>query len=65
MDESLGREIAKKYNLHIMGLIGILFEAKKQGLITKVTPLVEDLKSEAGFWISKPLLNEIIHRDVD
>ena len=43
-----------------MGLIGILFDAKKQGLILKVLPLVERLKIEAGFWISSNLFNEII-----
>ncbi len=63
IDESLGREVAKKYNLHVTGLIGILFEAKKQGLITKVIPLIDRLKTEAGFWISNALLNEIIQKD--
>ena len=65
MDESIGREVAKKYNLHVMGLIGILFNAKKHGLIPKVFPLVERLKTEAGFWISNNLLDEITRQDKD
>lgn len=63
IDESLGREQAKKYNVHVMGLIGVLFEAKKQGIIIEVLPIVDRLISEAGFWISNSLMDEIIRKD--
>ncbi|MBP9164636.1 MAG: DUF3368 domain-containing protein [Leptospiraceae bacterium] len=63
IDESLGREYAKEYNVHVMGLIGVLFEAKKQGIVLEVMPIVDSLMNEAGFWISKSLLNEIHLKD--
>lgn len=43
IDEQLGREIAIKEGLKITGLLGILLEAKHQGLIESVKRIYEYL----------------------
>jgi hypothetical protein len=37
-----------------------LVEAKSQGLIAEVKPLLNALINEAGFWIAEPLRNSVL-----
>lgn len=60
IDERRGRMIASKLNLQYTGILGILVEAKSQGLIAKVKPLMNALINEAGFWIAEPLRNSVL-----
>jgi len=53
IDEKAGRFEAKKY-VKIIGLVGVLLEAKKRKIITKVKPILLKLKN-SGFKLSKPL----------
>ena len=55
MDERLGRSAARNLGLKVVGLIGVLIEARKQGLITDAGEVMERLSNEAGFWISAEL----------
>lgn len=59
IDERRGRLIATRLNLRYTGILGILVEAKSQGLIAEVKPLLDALVHEAGFWIAKPLYNSV------
>lgn len=59
MDEAEGRAAAALLNLKTMGLLGILLQAKRQGLITAVAPLLDRLQNEARFWIA-PSLREAL-----
>lgn len=60
VDERLGRSAARKLGLEITGLLGVLAEAKKKGLIEKVKPILDSLISEARFWVSSDLYNEVL-----
>ncbi|NJL89024.1 MAG: DUF3368 domain-containing protein [Coleofasciculaceae cyanobacterium SM2_1_6] len=60
IDERRGRLIATRMNLRYTGILGILVEAKSQGLIAKVKPLLNALVNEAGFWIAEPLYNSVL-----
>ena len=60
IDERRGRLVAAKLNLQYTGILGILVEAKSQGLITKVKPLLDALLNQAGFWIAEPLYNSVL-----
>ncbi len=60
IDERRGRLIANRLNLRYTGILGILVEAKSQGLIAKVKPLLDALISTAGFWIAEPLYNSVL-----
>lgn len=52
MDERLGRLVATQFNLAVTGLIGILLVGKKRGQILHIQPLLDQLRHEAGFYIS-------------
>jgi len=51
----MGRSAARRLGLHVVGLIGVLIEARKQGLITNGVEIVDRLTNEGGFWISEEL----------
>lgn len=38
-----------------IGILGILIQAKKNGLLPEIGPVLDDLESKAGFWISPSL----------
>lgn len=59
IDERAGTKKAEEMGLQPIGLIGVLIKAKEKGLINKVTPLIEAMRVEAGFWISNRFLEKI------
>jgi len=60
IDERLGRSIAIQHGLEIRGLLGILVNAKNQGLIPAVQPLLDRLISQAGFRVSQVLYDRTL-----
>ena len=54
IDEVAGRSIAKKLGRNIIGMVGVLLEAKKQGHITSVKPYLDKLRN-TGFRMSAEL----------
>lgn len=60
MDERLGRETARHLGIRITGLVGVLVESKRRGLIPVVSPLLERLRQEAGFRLSDALYRQIL-----
>jgi len=55
MDEAIGRQVAKREGMTVIGLIGMLTDAKSQGYVLMVKPLLDRLISEANFRISPAL----------
>ncbi|MFH0811758.1 MAG: DUF3368 domain-containing protein, partial [Pseudomonadota bacterium] len=62
MDEHLGRESAHHFGLRCLGLIGLLTEAKRRGLIPSLKPSLDALRDIAGFRVSE-LIYERVLRD--
>ncbi len=60
IDEYLGREIAKEYDLKITGLIGILILAKQKELLSTIRPVLADLE-DIGFRLSQKLVTHILN----
>lgn len=60
IDERIGRIIAKKYNQQIIGLLGILIQAKQKGIVPEIKSIIDKLRTVAGFWITEKLYNEIL-----
>ena len=60
IDERLGRGIALQYKVKIRGILGILVNAKSEGLIAVMKPLLDRLISEAGFRVSSALYDRIL-----
>lgn len=61
MDEMKGRALAEQQGLKITGLLGVLLRAKHRGLIQQIKPIMEQLKSEIGFYISDSLFAQILN----
>jgi predicted nucleic acid-binding protein len=55
IDERRGRKVAGRFGVRVLGVLGILIDAKGKGLIPEVGPALEDLLTKAGFRISKAL----------
>lgn len=60
IDERLGRTEAKRQGLRITGILGVLLAAKRQGLISTICPILDQLIGEANFRISKRLYDEAL-----
>lgn len=60
IDERRGRLAAKRLNLNYTGVLGVLIEAKAQGLIDNVKPLLDALRDQAGFWIAESLYDRVL-----
>jgi len=60
IDERLGRSAATRLGLTITGLVGVLIDARRSGLLPDAFQVVELLRTEAGFWISDSLAKLII-----
>ncbi len=60
IDERLGRKTASRLGLRFIGLLGVLVDAKRQGLISELKPVIDTLISKAGFWISGQLYSHVL-----
>ncbi|MEW6187885.1 MAG: DUF3368 domain-containing protein [Thermodesulfobacteriota bacterium] len=60
LDDLAARKIAHKLGIKITGVIGVLLEAKKAGLIEGLKPYLDDLLKE-GFRVSKSVYEESLN----
>jgi predicted nucleic acid-binding protein len=60
IDERRGRQVATRMGLTYIGLLGILLEAKRNGFLPEVKPVLDDLIAKAGFWVSPQLYTRVL-----
>ncbi len=60
MDERRGRALATSYGLSVTGLLGVLLQAKRNGLISAVKPLMDQLIEQVDFRVSSQLYTTIL-----
>jgi uncharacterized protein len=60
IDERLGRQAAANQGLSITGIFGVLIVAKKQGLISVVKPVMDNLINQANFRVSSQLYTDVL-----
>lgn len=60
IDEKKGRRIAQEHGVLITGLLGILIEAKEDGLLAEIKPLLDKLIYEVGFRINPKLYQTVL-----
>ena len=61
IDEYRGRAIAEQYGVKIVGVLGILIQAKQKGLIDSVKDEVSKLR-EVGFRLNQQLVDGVLKR---
>ena len=61
IDEYKGRQIADSYGVSIVGIIGVLIQAKQEGIIPLVSPTIEKL-TQIGFRLNKQLIASVLAR---
>lgn len=59
IDEYKGRAIADAYGVKIVGILGVLIQAKQQGVISSVKPNIKKL-IEIGFRLDKKLIAKVL-----
>ena len=55
LDEKEGRHAARRLGLQVVGVVGILLEAKAKGVLQLARPCLDALRQEAGFYIDTSL----------
>lgn len=59
LDENKGRQRAIKIGLKVKGTLGVLLEAKEEGLIVAIKPLLIQLRTN-GIHLSESLINKVL-----
>lgn len=62
MDDHEGRKVAQRLGVPVVGTLGILLEAKSEGLISELRPLLEELIQKANFWVSESLQLKLLRQ---
>lgn len=60
MDERRGSVLAADLGLNVTGLLGVLLQAKRNGLILSVKPLMDRLIEQVDFRVSSQLYATIL-----
>lgn len=60
MDERRGRALAISCGLDVTGILGVLIQAKRNGLIDAVKPIIDQLVVEAEFRVSQQLYEIVL-----
>lgn len=60
LDDSDGRKTAAEFQLKVVGVVGVLIEAKAAGAIEKIEPVLGRLKRQAGFFLSSKLERAVL-----
>jgi predicted nucleic acid-binding protein len=60
MDERLGRFEAARFGLRFIGVLGVLIEAKANGHLLEIKPVLDKLTTNAGFRVSDALYARVL-----
>ncbi len=60
IDERRARAVATRLGLNVVGVLGVLVEAKHKALIPDLKPILDDLITRAGFWVSVQLYERVL-----
>lgn len=60
IDEAAGRAVARREGIPVIGVLGVLLEARHRGLIGALAPLLDQLQTSHQFFISEKLRQQIL-----
>ena len=61
MDERLGRQVARRRGLAVIGSAGLLLGAKQHGLVPAVAPILDRWR-QSGYFLSKAVIQAVLER---
>lgn len=61
MDERLGRQVAKRRGITVIGSAGLLLAAKKRGLVPAVAPILDQWR-QSGYFLSASVVKAVLDR---
>lgn len=59
LDDAQGRQCARTHGLAVIGTVGIVLRAKRQGMIPAARPVLETLR-RSGMYLSEQILTEAL-----
>ena len=60
IDELAGRAVVRELGLKVIGVLGVLSQAKEHGWVQALRPLIERLRSELGFHLAPDLVSAVL-----
>lgn len=60
IDERAGHREAVKLKVPVMGTVRLLLEAKRRGIIQTVRPLLDELRTRGGLWLSEQVYRQAL-----
>lgn len=60
IDERKARKTALQLGLPVTGIIGVLLEAKKAGLISAIKPILDQMEAVVAFRLKRSLYNAAV-----
>lgn len=60
MDDSKGRKFAEQLGFTVVGCAGVLLQAKKDGHISIIKPILDRLVTEGGLWLKDVVYNNAL-----
>jgi uncharacterized protein len=58
--ELAGRSVAKREGLEVIGVLGVLLEAKHRGIIESISPMLDLLQNKYQFFIGDQLRRQVL-----
>ena len=63
IDERRARDAARRMNLSVAGIIGVLQRAKNARLVPAIGPILKEIVDGLGFFLSRELVDEILRQE--
>ena len=60
MDELRGRVIARRLGLTVVGTLGLVVRAKRGGMIPAARPLIDQVRTLGGLWVTDELVAQVL-----
>jgi hypothetical protein len=60
VDELRGRAVASRLGLTVLGTIGLVIMAKRRGLIPAARPIIAQVRTLGGLWLTDKLVADVL-----
>jgi len=60
LDERGGRRTARRLGVPVIGVLGVLLDAKRNGYLSVISPLVNALRQSAGFYLTDTVVHSVV-----